>query len=229
MKHIGIVGVSSEGAALCYQTIVHAAYKKLGGCRHPRICMDHQSLQEYVDRSDKRDWDGVAQLLIDSVQTVARMGADFGIIPANSVHYAFDQVRSESPIPLLSIVEVAADECQVRGYKKVAVLGVKVTMSDGLYKKPLEDRGIIMAVPSIEDQNTVDKVIHNNILPGKVTVESVKKMVDIITRIKKAGCDAVILGCTEIPLIIDENNSSLPTIDTTRLLARKALEHALNG
>jgi len=227
MKHIGIIGVSSEGAALCYRTICEEGFAKIGKFIHPEITINTLPLIDYINCFEKNDWNTVASLMLKSTKTLASAGADFAICPDNTVHYAFDILKINSPIPLLSIVEIAAKECQTKGYKKVGILGTKYTMQGGLYNKALTNFGIESVIPNEDDIEIVNTVIFNELSPGQVSDASSKPLIEVIKKLKKSGCTAVILGCTELPLVINQNNSSLPPIDTTRLQARKALEFAL--
>ena len=227
MKHVGIVGVSPEGAALCYKTICAEASKRLGPNKYPEISLHQQSFDKILAAQNKRDWNTVASLLLYSVKKVAAEGADFAVIPANSVHYAFKEVQAESPIPILNIVDLSLDECKENGYEKVAVIGTGLTMSDGLYEAPSKERGMEMLLPEKTDQGLLNDIIFKELVPGNWSQKSVDEVVRIIEKLKVKGCKAVILACTEIPLIINESNSPLPCIDTTRLLAKKAVELAI--
>ena len=227
VKHIGIVGVTAEGASLCYKTICSEASKIMGPNNHPEISLHNHSFHRILDPFLRKDWPVVAKLISDSVNKVASCGADFAIIPGNSVHFAFDEIKKESQIEVMSIVEVAARECRDKGYKKVGILGVGLTMSGGLFNKSLDKYGIVPVAPNEHGQKIVNDTIYNEIVQAKTAKDTPQKIIKVINSLKKQGCDAVILGCTELPLVISEENSPLPFIDTTRLLARKALEYAL--
>jgi len=226
-KHIGIIAVSSEGAALCYRTIFQESFAIMGRFAHPEVSVHTHSLSRYMDYIEKDDWDGVAALMVSSARKLAAAGADFGICPDNTVHRVFEKVNSRSPIPLVSITETVAKECQSKGYRKVGVLGTKYTMQGSVYRDVLSELKIQMVVPSRDDQEKVNSIIFDELVPGKITESSGKGIIEVIQKLKKLGCDAVILGCTEIPLAVNSGNSHLPVIDSTRLLARKALEYSL--
>lgn len=226
-KHIGIVGITSEGTSLCYKTICSEASKTMGLNHHPEISLHNQSFHIFFEPFSKKDWKGLAKIINNSIVKLAASGADFAIIPANSVHFAFNEIEKISSIPILSRVEITAKECEEKGYKKVGVLGVGMTMSDGLFDKSLNKYGIKSVAPNKHEQKIVNDTIYNEIVPAKTTKDTAQKIIQVINSLKKQGCDAVILGCTELPLIINEKNSPLPFIDTTRLLAGKALEFAL--
>lgn len=226
-KHIGIIAVSSEGAALCYRTICQEAPAIMGKFTHPEVTMHTHPLSRYMDHIEKDDWDNVAALMISSAKKLASAGADFAICPDNTVHRAFEKASNQSPIPLISITETAAKQCQLKGYKKVGVLGTKYTMQGPIYRDALSKLKIEMTVPDEKDQENINSIIFNELVIGKTTESSRKNMIKIIQKLKDTGCDAIILGCTEIPLAINSKNSPLPVIDSTRLLARKALKHSL--
>ncbi|MBI4452292.1 amino acid racemase [Candidatus Woesearchaeota archaeon] len=226
-KHIGIVGITSEGTSLCYKTICSEASKIMGLNHHPEISLHNRSFHKFIGPFNKKDWRALAELINDSIKKLDSCGADFAIIPANSVHFAFDDIKRISPIPVLSIVEIAAKECKQKNFKKVGILGVGMTMSGGLFNESLEKYHLIPVTPNQHEQKIVNDTIYNEIVPAKTAKDTPQKIIKVINSLKKQGCDAVILGCTELPLVISEENSPLPFIDTTRLLARKALEYAL--
>jgi aspartate racemase len=226
-KHIGIIAVSSEGAALCYRTICQEAPAVMGKFAHPEVSMHTHSLSRYMEYIEKDDWDGVASLMVSSAKKLTAAGADFAICPDNTVHRPLEKVIDRSPIPLISITETVAKECQSKGYKKVGVLGTKYTMQGPVYRGALSKLEIEMIVPDENDQQTINSIIFDEMVRGKITESSSKDITKAIQKLKNLGCDAVILGCTEIPLFIDSKNSPLPVVDSTRLLARKALEYSL--
>lgn len=226
-KHIGIIAVSSEGAALCYRKICQEAPAIMGKFAHPEVTMHTHPLSRYMDYIEKDDWDSVATLMISSAKKLASAGADFAICPDNTVHRAFEKASNLSPIPLISITETVAKQCQLKGYKKVGVLGTKYTMQGPIYRDALSKLKIEMIVPDENDQENINSIIFNELVTGKITEPSSKSMIKVIQKLKDSCCDAVILGCTEIPLVINSKNSPLPVIDSTRLLARKALKHSI--
>jgi aspartate racemase len=226
-KHIGIIAVSFEGAALCYRTICEEAMALSGSLDHPEISLHNHSLKEYMCHIEKGDWDGVAVLMASSAKKLAAAGADFAVCPDNTVHQAFEKAAKQSPIPLLNIVEIVAKECNSKGYRRVGVLGTKHTMQGPIYRDALNRFKIGMVVPGKKDQERVNAIIFNELVPEGTTKRAVKELVQIVQRLKEERCKAVILGCTELPLVLNAENSPLPVADSTRLLAREALEYAL--
>lgn len=227
MKHIGIVGITAEGSALCYQTICREAAKKFPDHKHPEISIHNRSFHHILQAQERGNWNAVAQMILESIEKLAASGAEFAIIPGNSVHFAMKQIRQRSPIPVLSLLEIVADECMERGYKKAAILGVGFTMKGGLYTEPLADKGVeAYTLPEI-DQKTVNDIIYTEIVPGKVTERGVERLYGVIKRARDQRCDVAILACTELPIVLNEDKSDLALIDTTRLLAKKAFEYAI--
>jgi aspartate racemase len=226
-KHIGIVACSAEGAALCYRTICDEAPALMGHHRHPEVSMHTHCLGEYMDCMYKNDWQGVADLMLSSAHKLAKTGADFLISPDNTIHRAFDLVAPRSPLPWLHIVEQVAAEAQRRGFRKLALTGTKYTMEGPVYPEKLSAAGIEYLVPPADERARIDDIIMDELVNGIFTDASRAYFQQVIGRLSHEGCDAVILGCTEIPLILDDSTSPLPTLDSTRILARAAIRKAL--
>lgn len=221
-KHVGIVGVTAVGAALCYKEIVVQGMNRFK--RAPEISVHAFPQNDYnVDGFDE-----LTNLLVDSIENLKKSGADFAIIPANTVHYVYEDVKAVSPLPLISIIDIAINECVKQGKSKVSVLGTFSTMQFSLYRDNLKNRGIELVEPTHEEKVKIDKLIAEELLFDTITDHGTKLLVDIIERLKSSGSQLVILACTELPIIISNENSPLPCIDTTRLLAEKALLYASN-
>ena len=227
MKHIGIVACSAEGAALCYQTICRDALQLVGKNDHPRVTMDSIPLAAWMPCFDAGDYVGVASFMLDSAHVLANAGADFAICPDNSAHLAWDHVQRETPIPWLHIAHVLAEEARVRGYRRVGLLGTRFTMGGPLYHDTLAAMAIETVVPEPDDFDTVDRIIHSELVDGIFTDASRHAYTRVIVRLAERGCDAVALACTEIPLLVGPDDSPLPTLDSTRLLAAAALREAM--
>jgi aspartate racemase len=227
--HIGIVGCSAEGAALCYRTICSEGSKLLGPHAHPEVSLHNFSLAEYIGFLDRGDIEGVGNLMLASAQKLAGAGADFLICPDNTIHQAFSYVQARSPLPWLHIAEVVAAVAIERRYQRLGVLGTAWLVRSELYPEKLAARGLQCVRPSDRDRDEIDRIIMDELVYGVFKPASIKYFGSAIEGLKAQGCEAVILGCTEIPLIINEANSSLPTLDSTRLLARAALRHAVGS
>jgi len=226
-KHIGIVACSSEGAALCYRTICLEGEKYLGKYEHPEITMHTHSFGEYVRCIKSGDWNCVAKLMISSSKKVAKAGADFIIYPDNTIHKVFDKVVKESPIPWLHIAEEVALEASRNNYKRVGILGTIYLMESEIYPEKLKKHNIDFELPEKSERLEINRIIFDELVKGEIKESSRNYFVRIIEKLKKKGCDAVVLGCTEIPLIVTPKVSPLPTLDSTRILARAALRKAL--
>ena len=228
-QHIGIVGCSAEGAALCYRTICEEGAHALGPYAHPEVSMHTPSLARYVACLNAGDLAGVAELMLASAHKLAAAGADFLICPDNTIHQAFELVAPRSPLPWLHIADVVASEAQARGFQRVGLTGTRWLVDSAVYPDMLAARGIACVRPGENERGDIDRIIMQELVPGVVRPDSVQRFQAIIGGLREQGCDAVILGCTEIPLIISDANSPLPPLDSTRLLARAALRKALSA
>ncbi|HWK95075.1 MAG TPA: amino acid racemase [Pseudolabrys sp.] len=226
-QHIGIVGCSAEGAALCYRTICGEGAVHLGPHGHPEISMHTPSLADYVACLDQGDIAGVAEIMLTSAQKLAAAGADFLICPDNTIHQALPLVLPRSPVPWLHIAEEVASEAANKGYKRLGLTGTKWLVDSDVYPGKLAARGLAFERPDPADRLEANRIIMDELVYGRFEAPSVAAFQRIIYGLKNKGCDAVVLGCTEIPLIINDENSSLPTLDSTRILARAALKRAL--
>ncbi len=228
-QHIGIVACSAEGAALCYRTICVEGAELLGPHAHPEVSLHGRSLADYTARLERGDWPGVAELMRESAEKLARAGADFLICPDNTIHNALPYLEERSPLPWLHIAEVVADEAASRGHRRLALTGTRWLVESELYPEKLAARGLAFLRPEAVECEEIDRIIMEELVYGVFKPEAVAAFQRVIGRLKDQGCDAVILGCTEIPLILDDANSPLPTLDSTRLLARAALRRAVEG
>jgi len=227
-RHIGIVGCSAEGAALCYRTICLEAEPLLGKHAHPEVTLHTIALADYMQYlSDREDWPGVAGIMLRSVAALERAGADFVICPDNTIHAALPYVLPRSPLPWLHIAEEVGKEARRRGFKKLGLTGTRFLVNSKVYPEKLAALGIDFLRPSNEQRETINTIIFEELVRDRKTPESLRYFQGVIDDFKRLGCDAVVLGCTEIPLLINDQVSSLPTLDSTRLLARAALRRAV--
>lgn len=225
-SHIGIVACSAEGAALCYRTICAEGPALLGPHAHPEISLHALSLSDYVDCLERSDIAGVGELMLHSAQRLAASGATFLICPDNTIHQALDAILPRSPLPWLHIAEVVAEQAAARGFRKVGLTGTRWLVDSAVYPERLARHGIECVRPCDSDRDTISAIIMDELVAGIVKPASVSVFQAVIERFRDRGCDAVILGCTEIPLIINDANACLPTLDSTRLLAGAALARA---
>jgi len=227
-RHIGVVGCSAEGAALCYRTICLEAEPLMGGHAHPEITLHTISLADYMQHlSGQEDWRAVAELILRSVAALQRAGADFVVCPDNTIHAALPYVLSRSPLPWLHIAEEVGKEAQRRGFEMLGLTGTKFLVNSEVYPEKLTALGIGFLRPTEEQRERINTIIFEELVRGRQTPEALRYFQDVISDFKGKGCDAVVLGCTEIPLLVNDAVSSLPTLDSTRILARAALRRAL--
>ncbi len=225
--HIGIVGCSAAGAALCYRTICEEAAHFLGQHAHPEVSMHTPSLALYVKCLEQGDRQGVADLMLESAHKLASAGADFLVCPDNTIHQAFDLMLPHSPLPWLHIAEEVANAAVQRGYRRVGITGTGWLMESPVYPDVLRTKEIEFVLPSQEERLALNHIIMDELVCGVIRPDSVQAYLEMIGRLKQQGCDAVILGCTELPLIVNDDNSPLPVLDSTRLLAWAALRRAI--
>jgi len=201
----------------------------MGPHAHPEVSMHSYSLADYMDKIYAGDWDGVAELMLASAEKLAVIGADFLICPDNTIHQAFGLVQPKSPLPWIHIAEAVAEEAVRRGFRRVGVTGTRWLVESDVYPEKLAAGGLESVRPNAEERATMNRIIMDELVYGVFKPESVLIFQQVIERMKGDGCDAVVLGCTEIPLIIDDANSPLPVLDSTRLLARAALQRAVGS
>jgi aspartate racemase len=225
-QHIGIVAGSAEGAALCYRTICLEAPAFMGEHNHPEITMNSMPMAEHMPHIRANDWEVVAKLLANSAHKVARAGADFAICPDNTYHQAFKYLIPQSPIPWLHIAGAVAEEANRLGYVRLGILGTKYLMEGDVYPEALGEFGIESEIPDETDREKINEIIFKELVNGVFAETSRLYFNEVAGRFKARGCDAVVLGCTEIPLIVRPDDTPLPTLDSTRLLARAALKRA---
>lgn len=225
-KHIGIVACSAEGAALCYRTICSEGAKMLGGHMHPPVSMHTASFEDYMTCLRNDDWEGVSRLMADSANKLSDIGAELLICPDNTIHQALPRVASQSRIPWLHIAEIVADEAVRRGLKCLGILGTRWLVDGNVYTDKLDARNVAYLRPTPTERDEVDGIILEELVYGNFKEQSTDFVRNVIASMKSAGCEGVILGCTELPLIITDANSAIPALDSTRLLACAALHRA---
>jgi aspartate racemase len=226
-QHVGIVAGSAEGAALCYRTICLEAQESMGEHNHPEVTLHSLPMAAHMPHILAGDWARVADLLLQSARKVAEAGADFAICPDNTYHEAFPHLLPRSPIPWLHIAEVVAEEAAGRGFRRLGVLGTKYLMEGPVYVEAVRKFGVEREIPEAEDRERINTVIFKELVNGRFTEESRLYFNEVMGRLRERGCDAAVLGCTEIPLLVRPDDAPLPTLDSTRLLARAALRRAI--
>lgn len=228
MKHIGLVGGLSPESTIEYYRIICSEYnKQFGGCRSPQLTLRSIDLQEISDLFSKWKWDDMADVIISAIKDLKQAGADFAALATNTPHIAFDRIRDNSPLELLSIMDATADEVEQDNKRIVGLLGTKYTMGSDFYQRALKQRGIETMVPHDFEREKIDGIIWEELVHG-VIKDSSREIYKIIVRsLQSRGCEGVILGCTEIPMLIKPEDSPIKTYDTTTIHAKAILEYAL--
>ena len=227
-KHIGIVAGSAEGAALCYRTICIEAEVIMGEHDHPEITMNAIPMARHMPHIYAGNWEGVAALMAESASKVAHAGADFAICPDNTYHQSFKFLLPLSPIPWLHIATAVAEEAKHLGFKRLGIMGTKYLTEGPVYPDELVKFDIEREIPDEVDREQINTIIFTELVKGVFLEDSRLYFNEVAGKLKAKGCDAVVLGCTEIPLIVRPDDCPLPTLDSTRLLARAALNYALD-
>lgn len=228
MKTIGMLGgMSWESTVLYYQILNEVVRKELGGLHSAKILMYSVDFAEIEKCQANGDWEKSAAILSEAAKILQKGGADFIVICTNTMHKIAPQIQANIDIPIIHIAEATAAELLQHKVQKVALLGTKYTMTQDFYKKKLIDSGIEVLIPNKEDIEVVNDIIYHELCLGTVSALSKKKYLDIIERIASQGAEGVILGCTEIGLLIQQKDTSLPVFDTTRIHAEKAARLAI--
>lgn len=227
LRHIGILAHSADGAALCFVEMVRESARHLGEHEHPEITLSALPMGPTLEAYARGDFERVCAQLARTAGRLADAGCDFFVCADNTAHIALDAAAEPLPLPGLHICELVARRARTEGRRRVGLLGTRWTMEGPAYRSAFARHGLELRVPSEEDRATVDRVIFEELCQGVVREESRSRFVRIIQELAQAGCDAVALSCTEIPLLITPEVSPLPTLDSTRLLARAAVAAAL--
>ncbi len=228
MKHIGILAHSADGAALCFTEMVREGARKLGPHQHPEITLSILSMGEALDDYSRGDLAAVNARLLRTCQRLADAGCDFFVCPDNTAHIAIDAATVPFPIPGLHIADIVAGRARLEGHQRVALLGTRWTMEGPSYAAAFARAGVSLAVPELAEREILDRIIFEELCQGVITEASRADCVRVIERMRGEGCDAVALSCTELPLLVTPEVSPLPTLDSTRLLARAAVAKALS-
>jgi aspartate racemase len=228
-KHIGIIAVSAEGAALCYRTVCVEGASLLGRHAHPEITMHTYPLASYMSHIEAGRWEDVASMLLASAEKLRQAGADLLICPDNTVHQAIDLIRDRSPLPWLHIAEEVASVAAERGFRRLLILGTRYLMEGPVYAAKLRPRAIECEIPSADERTRINTFILDELVSGRFEESTRAYFNQVIAKAKSRGVEAAVLGCTEIPLLMGEGaaDSPLPTLDSTRILARAALREAV--
>ena len=227
-KRIGILGgMSPESTVAYYEYITRTYTERFGDYGYPEILIYSVSFQEYVDWPNQDRWDLVAEGLSQAAQKLVAAGADLILIATNTMHLVFDEVQARVEVPMLSLLDATAEAILARDLHTVGLLGTKFTMEKGFYQDALARRGITTLVPGAGDREYVHRVIYDELVAGQIRDESRAGYVAIIHKLVEQGAEGIILGCTEIPLLVNEASAGIPLFDTTQIHAEAALNYAI--
>lgn len=226
-KHIGIVAVSPEGSALCYRDIFRHAKRLIGDQGHPTVSLHNIPVETYIAAVLRNDWPAVGQMLLTSAKVLANAGAEFCILPDNLMQHGVHLAEHASPIPWLTMTDLVAAAVERDNRKIVGLIGTRLVMHGSTYQTHLGLKKIQVLIPEKGDVEEVDAVIFRELLFGDVRPDSQRRVLEIISNLKAAGCEGVILGCTEASLMINPQNCPLPLYDPAELLAEGAVRMAI--
>lgn len=227
MRHIGIAAVSPEGAALFYQRVTRLASRMLPPDEQPRISLHNEPLSLYLDAIRRDDWPGVGRLLRRSADNLARCGAEFCLTPDHAVQHGVYLAEMGSPIPWLSMTELVAQAIAADARKRVGIVGTKLVTRASTYQTALGLRGIQVIAPEQDEAELLDEIIFGELLYGTIRPESRSAFLGVISRLADRGCEGVILGCSEAPMVVSQESSCLPLYDAGDLLAVGAVRRAM--
>jgi len=227
-KKIGIIGgLSPESTIKYYQYITRKYYERFGDYSYPEILIYSVNFQQLINWQKKGNWNNIAEKLTHATKIIHAGGADFGLIAANTMHIVFDKVQEKSPIPLISIIEATAAAINKEEIKTVGLLGTLITMRERFYKEGLSKYGIITIVPELGEQEFINKVIYDELTRGQINQKSKRAFIKIINELRSRGAEGIVLGCTEIPLLVHQNDCNIKLFNTTEIHAERALNLAV--
>jgi aspartate racemase len=227
-KKIGILGgLTPESTITYYMHIVHRYHELYGNHGYPETIIVGVSFQQYEDWMMKEDWDSIEKALLEGLKTLKRAGADFAVIATNTMHILFEKLQKQINMPLISIVDATAEAIKEEGFKKIGLIGTQFSMTKPFYREGLKKHGIEVVTPNKEDRDYIVKVIFEELSVGKLTEESRKGYLKIIDKLVDQGAEGIVLGCTEIPLLIRQQDTDVKVFDTATVHAEKALQYAI--
>ena len=228
MKTIGLIGgMSWESSATYYQIINQTIKEELGGLHSAKCILYSVDFQEIEHYQANGDWEKSAQVLSNGAISLEKAGADFILICTNTMHKVAPQIQSKIQIPILHIADLTAEELLKKSIKKVALLGTKYTMEQNFYKNRLTEKGIEVIIPNDDDRAVVNQTIYEELCLGIISPSSKKKFIEIIMKLSTQGAEGIILGCTEIGLLVQQQDTKIPLFDTTLIHAKSAALYAL--
>ena len=230
MQTIGLIGgMSWESSAEYYRLINRAVNARLGGQHSAKLVMASVDFHDVATAQHHDDWDRAALPVIEAAQRLERAGCDFALLCTNTMHSILDRVQRAAKLPFLHLADATAERAVAGGFRRVGLLGTRFTMEKAFYRDRLAAHGLESLVPGADDRNLIHRVIYDELCLGKVSESSRSAYAQIIGRLADAGAQAVILGCTEITLLVREQDSELPLLDTTRIHVEAAVDRALSS
>lgn len=223
MKTIGLIGGMSWESTVTYYEIINETIKqKLGGLHSAKVLLYSVDFAEIKEYLSTEEWEKSAEILSEAAVKLEKAGADYIVICTNTMHKVVPEIQKCISVPVIHIAEVTANELKNNGISKVGLLGTKYTMTQDFYKSKLIDAGIDVVIPNQEDVESINDIIYDELCLGIISAKSREKCLEIIEKLEKNGAQGVILGCTEIGLLIQQKDTKLPVFDTTLIHARKA-------
>ena len=228
-KRIGILGgLTPESTITYYMHIVHRYHELYGDHGYPETIINGVSFQKYEDWMMKEDWDNIEKSLLEGLKTLKKAGADFAVIATNTMHILFEKLQAQIDLPLISIVDATAEAIKAEGFNKIGLIGTQFSMNKPFYREGLAKHGIEVVTPNEEDKAYIVKVIFEELAIGKLTDESRKGYLKIIDKLVAQGAEGIVLGCTEIPLLVRQEDTEIKVVDTATVHAEKALQYAIS-
>ncbi|MBD3205485.1 amino acid racemase [Candidatus Bathyarchaeota archaeon] len=228
-KRIGILGgLTPESTVTYYMHIVHRYHEVHGDHGYPECVIFGVSFQKFEDWMEKEDWDSIESELLKGLKVLEDAGADFAVIATNTMHILFEKLQEQVNFPLLSIIDATAEAILEEGISTVGLMGTRFTMNEPFYRKGLEKHGIKVIVPDVKDKEYIQKVIFEELSVGKLTEDSREGFLMIIDKLREKGAEGIVLGCTEIPLLVRQKDTKIKIFDTAVIHAEKALRHAIS-
>jgi aspartate racemase len=227
-KKIGILGgLTPESTVTYYMHIVHRYHEIHGDHGYPECIILGVSFQKFEDWMGQEDWDSIEMELLNGLRVLEKAGADFSVIATNTMHILFDELQEKTTMPLISIIDTTAEAIQEDGMSTVGLLGTRFTMNKPFYREGLEKHGIEVIIPEDKDREYIQRVIFEELSVGKLSEESRKGFLGIIDKLVEQGDEGIVLGCTEIPLLVRQADTDVKIFDTAVLHADKALKYAI--
>jgi aspartate racemase len=229
-KRIGILGGMTPESTVTYYQHIFRRYEELfGDLGYPETVIYDVSFQRFEDWMGEEDWDSIEEALLDGIERLAAAGANFAVIATNTMHILFDKLEARSSIPLISIVDATAEAVKKEGMEVVGLLGTRFTMEKPFYREGLRRHGIEALVPGKKERDYIDRVVFEELSRSLLLPESRNGYLEIIDGLVEKGAQSIVLGCTEIPLLVTEEHTDVKLFDTAVIHAEKALQHAIGS